>query len=100
MAETGMSRRDTGTGAVARRADGRWQGSIRWMDDTGKARRSYVYGKTRPEVVAALRDASRRVEDGQAALDARTTVARYAQAWVAGHLAMSDRKATTREWTE
>jgi integrase len=93
-----LTRRDNGQGSITQRADGRWQGCIRFTDATGRRKRAYIYGRTKAEVRAKLRDASRRVEDGRNALDAASTIGEYAAIWEAGPLAASDRKATTREW--
>ena len=45
-----MSRRDNHQGSLSQRRDGRWQGSIRYTDATGRARRAYLYGRTKTDV--------------------------------------------------
>ena len=50
-----MSKRGNGEGAVCRRPDGRWQGSITiGRDDRGRLIRKYFYGKTRKETSEKL----------------------------------------------
>lgn len=44
--------RDMGSGSVSQRADNRWQGVLRWKDEAGKSKRSWVYGKTRAAATA------------------------------------------------
>lgn len=55
-----MGRRSKGEGSIVKRSDGRWQGAYQ---DNGKRR--YVYGKTRKEAAAKLREAIRDVDSGK-----------------------------------
>jgi hypothetical protein len=61
------SRRGNGEGsAITQRKDGRYVAAIRYEDAQGKARRAYVYGRTKAQVREKLREARRRVR-GRAA---------------------------------
>lgn len=91
-------KRDAGQGTLVKRADGRWQGSIRWADETGRARRSYVYAPSKAAARAKLREASRRVGSGSTALDSTMTLTDYCAVWEAGPLLASDRSPATRSW--
>ena len=92
-----MSKRANGEGNVRQRADGRWEGSVSYVDTvTGDRRRSYVYGKTAAEARRELRKVRKCVEDGQPAKDAPDTVASWLKRWRESSLAASDRKATTK----
>lgn len=76
-----MSKRANGEGNVRQRADGRWEGSVSYVDPaTEKRKRAYVYGKTAAEARRELRKVRKRIEDGQPAKDAPDTVASLAEA--------------------
>lgn len=94
-----MAKRGNSEGSIYRRAsDGQYVASIRWIDpDTGAARRSTLYGRTRAEVRTKLREALERRHDNAPVKDATTTVGVWAQAWLATALAASPRKETTKE---
>jgi integrase len=74
-------RRGHGEGAIYRRADGRWTGAIDlgWQD--GKRQRKVVYGRTRAEVLGALRRVQSQVEAGLAPPRERLTVAVFLNDW-------------------
>lgn len=92
-----MSKRANGEGNVRQRADGRWEGSVSYVDPlTDKRRRSYVYGASAAEARRELRKVRKRIEDGQPAKDAPDTVASWLARWRESSLAASDRKATTK----
>lgn len=92
-----MGKRANGEGNVRQRADGRWEGSVSYVDPaTEKRKRAYVYGKTAAEARRELRKVRKRIEDGQPAKDAPDTVASWLKRWRESSLAASDRKATTK----
>lgn len=92
-----MGKRANGEGNVRQRADGRWEGSVSYVDPaTEKRKRAYVYGKTAAEARRELRKVRKRIEDGQPAKDAPDTVASWLKRWRESSLSASDRKATTK----
>ncbi|OWL92836.1 site-specific integrase [Mycolicibacterium peregrinum] len=92
-----MTKRANGEGNVRQRVDGRWEGSVSYVDPaTDKRKRAYVYGKTAAEARRELRNVRKRIEDGQPAKDAPDTVASWLKRWRESSLAASDRKATTK----
>ncbi len=71
-------RRNNGEGSISYRSDGRWQGTIQ-LD----GKRRYVYGATRAEVVARLRELRKQHEQG-IDLDRRLiTLSQWAAHWLA-----------------
>ncbi|MGB0972043.1 MAG: tyrosine-type recombinase/integrase [Mycobacterium sp.] len=92
-----MSKRANGEGNVRQRADGRWEGSLSYVDPVTEMRkRTYVYGKTAAEARRELRKVRQRIEGGQPAKDAPDTVASWLERWRESSLAASDRKSTTK----
>ncbi|MFD3038364.1 tyrosine-type recombinase/integrase [Mycolicibacterium senegalense] len=92
-----MSKRANGEGNVRQRADGRWEGSVSYVDPvTDRRRRTYVYGKTAAEARRELKKVRQRIEGGKPAKDAPDTVASWLKRWRESSLAASDRKATTK----
>ncbi len=71
-----MGRRTKGEGSIAKRSDGRWQGAYQ---DNGKRR--YVYGKTRKEAAAKLREALWNVSTGKVE-DSNITLEAYLSDWL------------------
>lgn len=92
-------RRGNGDGGVYRRAsDGRWVASVDLgRDGSGRRRRKTLYGATRREVVAKLRDAQQRVEAGAPAADSRVTVGPFLLSWAEHALPATSLKVTTIE---
>lgn len=92
-----MGKRANGEGNVRQRADGRWEGSVSYVDPvTDRRRRTYVYGKTAAEARRELKKVRQRIEGGKPAKDAPDTVASWLKRWRESSLAASDRKATTK----
>jgi len=56
-----MSRRSPGEGSIYRRKDGRFEGAIQYLDESGKRRRPRVYGRTRQEASRKLDEVRLRV---------------------------------------
>ena len=92
-----MSKRANGEGNVRQRADGRWEGSLSYVDPvTDKRRRAYVYGKTAAEARRELKKVRHRIEGGKPAKDAPVTLGSWLARWRETSLAASDRKPTTK----
>lgn len=99
MSTTTVTSGRTGNGDGSKprlRPDGRWQVNIAHTDDNGVARRHTVYGKTQREAIAKRRELVKRLNEGKPARDAKATVAAVVETWIAGPLAASDRKPTTK----
>ncbi len=62
MAKKNRGRRGNGEGSIHRRKDGRWVGQHTVETSDGGTKRKTVYGKTRAEAAAKLRDAMSRRE--------------------------------------
>src|SRR4051794_29365282 len=43
-------RRGNSEGTIVQRSDGRYAGAIAWRDETGRSKRTWVYGRTRKDV--------------------------------------------------
>lgn len=92
-----MNKRANGEGNVRQRADGRWEGSLSYVDAaTDRRRRAYVYGKTAAEARRELKKVRDRVEGGAPAKDAPDTLGSWLARWRDASLAASDRKPTTK----
>src|SRR5436309_614965 len=77
-----MARRAAGEGTITHRADGRWEGRVSLGVGTdGRRRRHVVYGRTRNDVVDALRQVRNRVAEGAPPADEGRTVADYLRWW-------------------
>jgi hypothetical protein len=72
-----MARRH-GSGAVKRRADGRWEGQLRLADGT----RKYVYSRNRRELIARLQEERWRLACGMPLRARSLTLADYAEQWL------------------
>ena len=77
-----MSRRGGGEGAVYRRADGSWAAAVELPREGGRRRRKVLYGKTRAELLAKLRDVQARRARGLPILDAKRTTGEFLDYWV------------------
>jgi len=92
-----VTRRANGEGSQpVLRSDGRYQVSVRHIDEDGRSRRTYVYGKTAAAAREKAKEVRQRVEKGRPAKDAKTTVATFTLEWISSTLAVSDRKANTK----
>jgi len=93
-----MSKRGNGEGSVRQRPDGRWEARVALPPDgAGRVTRYSLYGKTRREVAAKLREAQTRQQDGQPVADNHNTVGAIVARWLSEALPASDLKATTIE---
>jgi integrase len=90
-------RRGNGEGAIAKRANGTYEGKITITDPlTGARKRVSVYGPTAPVVRAKMKVLRARVDAGAPVRDATATVADWLARWRATTLAVSGRKEATR----
>ena len=90
-------RRGNNEGAIARRANGTYEGKLSVTDPvTGTHKRVSVYGPTAPIVRAKMKALRSRVDAGAPVRDATATVAEWLSRWRATSLAVSDRKPATR----
>ncbi|MFB6489590.1 phage integrase N-terminal domain-containing protein, partial [Xanthomonas perforans] len=91
-------KRANGEGSVAKRPDGTWEARFSYEDpETGRTKRISSYGKTQAEARAKMREKRQRVEAGQPAKDSAIPLAEYAARWIETTLAVSDRKASTKQ---
>ncbi len=90
-----------GEGSIYKRMrDGKqagYIGAISFTDESGIAKRHMVYGKTRRQVADKMKAVRTRLDNGAAVKDSRRTVGDWLAHWRATTLAVSDRKASTRE---
>lgn len=97
MATKRTGKRGAGEGTFRKREDGRWEARFRYTDAaTGEERRGSTYGKTRAEAAAKMKEKVERAEGGAPVADSRATFAAYLETWIAGALAVSDRKESTK----
>jgi integrase len=92
-----MARRQSEGVAITQRSDGRFMARVSWTDDAGRSKRTAVYGRSAKEVKEKLKSLRARIDDGLPARDSKVALSVYVEAWVAGALAVSDRKATTKQ---
>lgn len=93
------TRRANGEGSISKLANrDLWRGRI-WITDprTGESRRIDVYGRTKTETRAKLREASDRAAAGVAVKADRQTLAAFLEHWQKSTLAASSRRPATRE---
>jgi hypothetical protein len=90
-------RRGNGEGAIAKRANGTYEGKVTVTDPaTGARKRVSVYAATAPAVRAKMKELRKRVDSGAPVRDATATVAEWLAHWRGTSLAASDRKPATR----
>lgn len=91
------SKRGNGEGSFRQRPDGRWEGRLTYPDPaTGASKRLSVYGATRAEAAAKLKDKRARTDAGRPVQDSRDSLAAFAERWATTTLEASDRKASTK----
>jgi len=89
-------KRDYGGGSVFQRANGRWFASVRWRDDSGRARRTEISAKTRSEAKRQLRDLRLNLSQNQVPVDSRVTIQQWSETWIEFTLKASSRKPSTK----
>lgn len=77
-------RRASGEGSVYRRADGRWCGQYVVESADGSTKRRYVYGKTKGEASARLREAMAARDAGISHEGANLALGEYLDRWLEG----------------
>ena len=78
-----MARRGAGEGAIYKRGDGRWVGSVQTgVDENGKRSRRVVYAKTRAEVQDKLDEERERVSATPWADPGAMSVGEFLTAWL------------------
>ena len=77
-----MARRGRGEGGITKRRDGRWMGQadLGWQD--GKRRRKSLYGRTKSEVQAKLRETLHRKAHGMPPVPEQETVGTFLRRWL------------------
>lgn len=79
----GKKRRAAGEGSISQRKDGKFVGSIIvGMDEKGKPKRKYVYGKTEKEVAKKLKAITVQVETGTYIEPSKLTVKDWLERWL------------------
>lgn len=79
---TSNRRRAYGEGLIHKRGDGRWEARFDTGAIGGRRQRQSVYGESKAEVAAKLREAQRRLDRGLPLLDERTTVGQFLARWL------------------
>jgi integrase len=92
-----VGKRGNGDGSVRQRADGSWEARLTTGQEAGRQRRRSVYGRTRREAVAKLKEGQRRLEDGEQVADHRGTLGAFLERWITEALPASGLKITTIE---
>lgn len=66
MPRKANTRAASGAGSIRQRPDGRWEARVTVGNDpgTGKPIRRSIYGNTQKEVLTAMRDAQKAIDDG------------------------------------
>ena len=83
MAAMPKARRQYGTGSITQRKDGTWLGRVdAGYTPSGNRRVKSVVRKTEAEAKSALRAVIRKIEAGEAGLNARTTVKQWCDEWL------------------
>lgn len=77
-----QGKRAAGQGTVVLRGDGRWMAATFVLDEEGKRKRRFVYGKTQAEVVAKLDAARERTRKGVPVVAERESVKSFLGRWV------------------
>lgn len=95
-----MSQRANGEGSIYKRTDGRWTGATYVLAPDGSQKRRQVYGRTKAEVAAKVRDLITQTDSGVPTAVSGWTMQTYAAHWMQ-HAAPSTLRPTTRanyEW--
>lgn len=95
-----MSQRANGEGSIYKRDDGQWTGAAYVLAANGARKRRTVYGHTKAQVAAKLRDLITQTDAGVPTAVSGWTVRTYSEHWLT-HIAPSVLRPTTRanyEW--
>jgi len=80
-----MDRRGNGEGNFTKLDNGTWRGRVRLAD----GKRKYVYGKTRKEAQAKLKEALRAAEEGRLVIGKAKQTGEYLDDWLEGHVKLT-----------
>lgn len=80
-----MGRRGNGEGNFKQLDNGQWRGRVR----LGDGKRKYVYGKTRKEAQAKLKEAVRAAEEGRLVAGKAMKTGEYLDEWLEGHVKLT-----------
>ena len=101
MTNRRTGRRGNNEGTIFQRADGRWSAGVSdGYTAAGRARRVYVYGRTRGEVAGKLRDMQRRRDDGRPLVDKQITLGDFLDQWLSTTLPHTVRASTAASYTD
>lgn len=89
--------RGNNEGSVYKRKDGLWASTINLGWQGGKRKRQTFYGKTQQEVLAKLRVAQQRAQEGVPVAPERQTVGKYLQRWIDECVEPSELKLRTKQ---
>ncbi|WP_175117478.1 site-specific integrase [Plantibacter sp. MCCC 1A11337] len=90
-----MSQRANGEGSIYKRTDGRWTGATYVLAPDGSQKRRQVYGRTKAEVAAKVRDLITQTDSGVPTAVSGWTMQTYAAHWMQ-HVAPTALRPTTR----
>lgn len=76
-----MSKRFNREGSFQQRLDGRWEGRLAFTDEDGHRKRYSFYAVTEREARQEVRDAVRRLDQGEPAKDSSQTVGAWCEEW-------------------
>ncbi len=96
----GSKKRGQGEGTIRQRADGRWEAMYTYHDATGHMKRRSLYGKTQREVREKLTAALRALDQGDAPITDRQTVAQFLDRWLADVVKPSVRPKTYHSYAQ
>ena len=88
MPRKSNTRAASGAGSIRQRPDGRWEARVTVGNDpgTGKPIRRSIYGNTQKEVLTAMRDAQKAIDDGLYIEPTRLTLAQWLDIWQSDYL--------------
>ena len=88
MPRKANTRAASGAGSIRQRPDGRWEARVTGGNDpgTGKPIRRSIYGNTQKEVLTAMRDAQKAIDDGLYIEPTRLTLAQWLDIWQSDYL--------------
>ena len=88
MPRKSNTRAASGAGTIRQRPDGRWEARVTVGTDpgTGKPIRRSLYGNTQKEVLTAMRDVLKAVDDGLYIEPTRLTLAQWLDIWQSDYL--------------
>lgn len=92
-----MTKRHNREGTLRKRADGRWEGRLSYVDGEGARRRASFYGPTAESVREQMRDGRARADTEAPVKDSTRSFGDYLEHWIDDVLEISDRAESTKE---